>query len=126
MVRRQKAEGRMLALFADEAALPVMDMAARDLLLQGLGGAFALAFLVVVLLRFSGIDQGFLGLILLLVLVIFALCFTIMVAALTPGVAIKIVVGVVDALAAIAARLLSPRFLDYLESEPGDNKRKRA
>lgn len=116
----------MLALFADEAALPVMDMAARDLLLQGLGGAFALAFLVVVLLRFSGIDQGFLGLILLLVLVIFALCFTIMVAALTPGVAIKIVVGVVDALAAIAARLLSPRFLDYLESEPGDNKRKRA
>lgn len=83
----------------------------------GLAGAFTLA--MGVLLGFmlkSKIDHGFLGLIFLLALVVFAVTFSFLVAAATPGIAIKVAIAVIDGLFALGARLLSGRFLQYLES----------
>jgi len=83
----------------------------------GLGVAFTLT--VGVLLAFmskSNIDHGFLGLVFLLTMVVFAVAFSFLVAAATPGTAIKVTIAVIDGLFALAAKLLSGRFLQYLES----------
>lgn len=83
----------------------------------GLAGGF-LATLVAfcLLLFFSNIDHGFLGLILLLVLIIFLVAFSFLVAAATPSISTKIAIVVIDGALALGSKLVSDRFLVYLES----------
>jgi len=83
-----------------------------------LGGAFVLTLVVFCLLLFcSQIDHGFLGLILLLVLIVFAVTFSFLVAAATPSISTKVAIVFVDGCLALGTKLISSRFLDYLESE---------
>jgi hypothetical protein len=83
----------------------------------GLGGAFLIAMGVLVLfMAKSKIDHGFLGLMFLLTLVVFLVAFSFLVAASVPGYDIKIAVAVVDAFVLIANKLLSDRFIKYLET----------
>jgi hypothetical protein len=90
-----------------------------------LGGGFLLTLVAFsLLLFFSNIDHGFLGLILLLILVIFLVAFSFLVAAATPGISTKIAIVVIDGALALGSKLLSDRFLVYLESgdeEGADN-----
>jgi hypothetical protein len=62
------------------------------------------------------IDHGFLGLIVLLMLIFFLVAFSFLVAASAAGVDIKLAVVIVDALVLLGSKLLAPRFLQYLES----------
>jgi hypothetical protein len=55
----------------------------------------SLATLVILLVQ-SGIDHGFLGLIFLIILVVFLVAFSLLVAAATPGWSIKVAVAVFD------------------------------
>jgi hypothetical protein len=73
------------------------------------------------MLFYSKIDHGFLGLILLLVLVIFSVTFSFLVAAATPSISIKIAIAFIDGCLALGTKLLSGRFLDYLESGDDDD-----
>ncbi len=83
----------------------------------GLGVAFVLAMTVLVLFMIkSRIDHGFLGLMFLLTLVLFLVAFSFIVAASVPGYEIKVAVGVIDAFILVANKLLSDRFVIYLES----------
>ena len=85
---------------------------------RGLGCAFIITLVVICLMIFkSQIDHGFLGLILLLVLIIFSVNFSFLVAAPTTSISIKIAIVLIDGCLAIGSKLLSSRFLDYLESE---------
>jgi hypothetical protein len=68
----------------------------------------------------SKIDHGFLGLILLLVLVVFSVTFSFLVAAATPSISIKVAITLIDGCLTLGAKLLSSRFLDYLESDDDD------
>lgn len=83
----------------------------------GLGAAFlaTLATLLVLLWK-ANIDHGFLGLIFLLVIVLFIVAFSFVVAAATPGISIKIAVTLFSGILALGSKLLSDRFLKYLES----------
>jgi cobalamin biosynthesis protein CobD/CbiB len=63
------------------------------------------------------IDHGFLGLIFLLVVVMFLGALSFLVAAVTPGWSAKLAVTVFNGILAFGARMLSDRFLKYLESE---------
>ena len=83
----------------------------------GLGAAFlaTLATLLVLLWK-ANIDHGFLGLIFLLVIVLFIVAFSFVVAAATPGISIKVAVTVFSGILALGSKLLSDRFLKYLES----------
>lgn len=83
-----------------------------------LGVAFIASLIVCYLMLFSKIDHGFLGLIFLLVLVIFLVAFSFLVAAATSGISIKIAIVVIDGAFGLGTKLLSNRFLEYLESEP--------
>ena len=88
-----------------------------------LGGAFVITLVVFCLMFFYSkkICHGFLGLILLLVLVIFSVTFSFLVAAATPSISIKVAIVFIDGCLALGTKLLSGRFLDYLESD-GDEK----
>lgn len=83
----------------------------------GLGAAFlaTLATLLVLLWK-ANIDHGYLGLIFLLVIVLFIVAFSFVVAAATPGISIKVAVIVFSGILALGSKLLSDRFLKYLES----------
>ena len=84
----------------------------------GLGAAYLLTLVVLlVILWQSNIEHGFLGLIFLLTIVLFLVAFSFLVAAATPGISIKVAVTVFNGLLAFASKLLSDRFLKYLESE---------
>jgi hypothetical protein len=88
------------------------------LLALGLGIAFVLSLLtLIVILWQSGIDHGFLGLIFLIILVVFLVAMSLLVAAGTPGWSIKLAVTVFDGILAFGSKLISNRFLQYLESE---------
>jgi hypothetical protein len=88
------------------------------LLAWGVGIAFVLSLTtLVILLLQSGIDHGFLGLIFLIILVVFLVALSLMVAAATPGWTIKVAVTVFDGILAFGSKLVSDRFLEYLESE---------
>jgi hypothetical protein len=88
------------------------------MLAWGIGIAFVLSLIMlVILLVKSGIDHGFLGLIFLLILVVFLVAFSLLVAAATPGWSIKVAVTVFNGILAFGTRLISDRFLNYLESE---------
>jgi hypothetical protein len=94
-----------------------IDPAIWHWLALGLGIAFVLTLGVFVLLLFHAeIDHGFLGLIFLLIMVIFLIGFSFLVAAATPGISIKVAVTVFNGILAFASKLLSDRFLKYLES----------
>lgn len=85
----------------------------------GLGVAFLVTIGVITLFLFKGdseygIDQGFLGLMLLLTTIFYLVAFSFLVAASTKGLDIKVTVAVVDALVLIGSKLLAPRFIDYL------------
>ncbi len=83
----------------------------------GLCIAYLIAmWVIVVFMRISKIDHGFLGLMFLLSLVIFLIAFSFLVAASVPGSDIKVTVAVVDTYILIANQLLSDRFIKYLES----------
>jgi|SRR5712692_8078553 len=88
----------------------------------GLGAAFLATMAVVVVLiaraeKKSGIDQGFLGLILLLCTIFYLLGFSFLVAASVKGMDIKLAVVAVDALVLLGSKLLTPHFLEYLISD---------
>jgi hypothetical protein len=84
----------------------------------GVGISFVLCLLtLLVLLHKSGIDHGFLGLIFLLILVVFLVAFSFLVAAGTPGWSMKFAVTVFNGILAFGTKLISDRFLKYLESE---------
>jgi hypothetical protein len=88
------------------------------LLAWGVGIAFVLSLTtLVILLLQSGIDHGFLGLIFLIILVVFLVALSLLVAAATPGWTIKVAVTVFDGILAFGSKLVSDRFLEYLESE---------
>jgi hypothetical protein len=57
------------------------------------------------------------GLIFLLVMTIYLVAFSFLVAAATPSLAMKVAVTVFNGLLAFGSKLLSDRFLKYLESE---------
>jgi FtsH-binding integral membrane protein len=84
----------------------------------GLAVAFLITIIcIIVFMLFSQIDHGFLGLILLLTLIFFLIAFSFLVAASAQGVDIKIAVAIVDAFVVLGSKLLSDRFLQYLETE---------
>ena len=88
----------------------------------GLGTAFVVTIGMIVLFLFNadskyGIDQGFLGLILLLVTIFYMISFSFLVAASTKGLDIKFIVAAVDALVLFGSKLLAPDFLKYLNDE---------
>lgn len=68
-------------------------------------------------MRKSKIDHGFLGLMFLLSLVFFLVAFSFVVAASVPGYDIKVAVAVVNAFILVATKLLSDRFIKYLETD---------
>ena len=87
-----------------------------------LGVAFLLTIGIIVLFVAKGdtdygIDQGFLGLIVLLTTIFYLIGFSFLVAASTKGLDIKLLVAAVDALVLIGSKLLAPDFLKYLQSE---------
>jgi formate/nitrite transporter FocA (FNT family) len=85
----------------------------------GLGASFVIAFIVILIFLYkSKIDHGFLGLIFLLTLVIYLMAFSFLIAAATQGITIKLSVVFFDGVVAFASKLISDRFLKYLESEP--------
>jgi hypothetical protein len=92
----------------------------------GLGAAFAITIVVIVLLflhsafaknQENTIDLGFLGLIVLLVTIFYMIAFSFLVAASTKGLDIKLLVAAVDAFVLIGGKLLAPEFLRYLNDE---------
>ncbi len=84
----------------------------------GLGLAFVITWAVFALLLFRAeIDHGFLGLIFLINTVLFIVAFTFLLAAATPGISIKVAVALFNGLLAFGSKLISDRFLTYLESE---------
>ena len=84
----------------------------------GLGAAFLATLITLLTLLWKDrIDHGFVGLILLLVIVLFTVAFSFLVAAATPGISIKIAVTVFSGILALGSKLLSERFLKYLESK---------
>jgi hypothetical protein len=107
-------DAALAALGANEAPM------ATDLwrvLASGIGIAFVLSLVtLLVLLSQSEIDHGFLGLIFLLILVVFLVAFSLLVAAATPGWSIKVAVTVFNGILAFGTKLISDRFLQYLES----------
>jgi hypothetical protein len=105
----------MDTILADEN---VMDPSIWKVLGYCLGAAFVASLIMCYLMMFGKIDHGFLGLIFLLVLVIFLAAFSFLVAAITPGISIKVAITVIDGAFALGTKLLSNRFLEYLESEP--------
>jgi hypothetical protein len=106
-----------MALLVDPQPLTAIDPEIWRWCAIGLGGAFTLTVgVLLAFMRCSTIDHGFLGLMLLISLVVFAVTFSFLVAAATPGVAIKVAIVVIEGLLALGTKLLSARFLDYLES----------
>jgi hypothetical protein len=88
----------------------------------GIGLAFILSLITIVfILKADRIDHGFLGLIFLLVHVIFLFLLSLLIAAATPGFSIKLAVAIFDGILALGTKLTSDRFLDYLESGPGED-----
>lgn len=84
----------------------------------GVGIAFLLSLVtLIVLLERASIDHGFLGLIFLIIMVVFLVALSLLVAAATPGWTIKLSVTVFNGILAFGTRLISDRFLTYLESE---------
>jgi hypothetical protein len=83
----------------------------------GLGVSFIITFIVILFFLYkSNIDHGFLGLILLLTLVIYLMAFSFLIAAATQGISIKLSVVFFNGVLAFASKLMSDRFLKYLES----------
>jgi hypothetical protein len=95
----------------------------------GLGIAFITTIGIIVLFVYTGdrgeasIDQGFLGLILLLTSIFYLIGFSFLVAASTKGVDIKLMVAAVDGVVLLGGKLLAPNFLRYLNDEPIDGPR---
>lgn len=83
----------------------------------GLGTGFAMAMAYLVILAFQEVDKGYIGLILLLVIIFFLIAFSFLVAASTSGISIKIAVGVVDAFVLLGSKLLAPNFLIYVSDD---------
>lgn len=95
--------------------METLDPNVQTALMWGLGGAFLLSLLVLVLFMFvSDIHQGLLGLIFLLDLIFFLIAFSIIIAAATPGWSVRLSIAIIDAVVAISTRLLSKTFLDWL------------
>lgn len=106
-----------MILLGDSQPLASIDPEIGRWYALGLGVAFTLAVGVLLAFMFkSKIDHGFLGLMFLLTLVVFAVAFSFLVAAVTPGIAIKVAIAAIDGILALGAKLLSGRFLQYLES----------
>ncbi len=100
-----------------QIAFAALDSSARGWFGVGLGAAFLLSLAaIVIFMRMSDVDHGFLGLIFLLTIIVFLIAFSFLVAASVAGADIKIAVAVTDALVLIGSKLLTPRFLKYLES----------
>jgi uncharacterized membrane protein len=88
------------------------------LLAYGLGAAFVLTWVVyLAVLHKADIDHGFMGLIFLLVMVVYLVAFSFLVAAATPSLSMKVAITVFNGVLAFGSKLLSDRFLKYLESE---------
>lgn len=101
----------------DGPGIPPMDPELWRRCSTGLGLAFLLTLGVLLVFMFkSRIDHGFLGLILLLTMIVFAVSFSFLIAAATPGIAIKVGIAVIDGLLALAAKLLTGPFIGYLKS----------
>jgi cobalamin biosynthesis protein CobD/CbiB len=84
----------------------------------GLGAAFVATIATVLMLLWkSEIDHGLLGLIFLIVIVLFTVAFSFIVAAATPGFSIKVAATVFSGILTLGSKLLSDRFLDYLGSD---------
>jgi hypothetical protein len=83
----------------------------------GLGGGFAVTMVYLAILAFQDVDKGYIGLILLLVIIFFLIAFSFLVAAATPGISIKVAVGIVDAFVLIGSKLLAPNFLMYVSTD---------
>jgi len=110
-------QGIGMTLVVDSQPLAPIDPGIWRWCALGLGAAFTLTLGVLLAFMFkSKIDHGFLGLMFLLTLLVFAVAFSFLVAAATPGIAIKVAIAVIDGLFALGAKLLSGRFLQYLES----------
>lgn len=93
----------------------VLDASARDWFGIGLGVGFLVVMSYLVLLQQKkDFDHGWIGLMLLLIIIFFLVAFSFLVAASTPGYGIKIAVAVVDAFVLIGSKLLAPDFLIYL------------
>lgn len=104
--------------FADILSENPVDPEIWRMLAYGLGASFLAILAVYLILLFKAeIDHGFLGLILLLIMVIYLIAFSFLIAAATPGISIKIAVTVFNGILAFGSRLISDRFLKYLESE---------
>jgi hypothetical protein len=86
----------------------------------GLGGGFAVTMVYLAILAFQDVDKGYIGLILLLVIIFFLIAFSFLVAAATPSVSIKVAVCVVDAFVLIGSKLLAPNFLIYVAVDDDD------
>jgi hypothetical protein len=100
-----------------EGIASVLDQTSIAWFSLGLGAAFAITMLCIMLFMFfSYIDHGFLGLIILLSIIFFLIGFSFLVAASAKGLDIKVAVMAVDALVLLGSKLLAPRFLEYLES----------
>lgn len=111
-------KGEETTMLIDSGSLAPMDPTLWRCCAVGLGVAFALTLcLLLAFMLWSRIDHGFLGLILLLTLIVFAVTFSFLIAAGTPGIGIKIVIALIDGLLAVAAKLLSGPFLNYLKSD---------
>jgi hypothetical protein len=87
------------------------------ILAWGVGIGFTLSLIMlVVLLERAEIDHGFLGLIFLITLVVFLVSLSFLVAAATPGWSIKVAVTILNGILTFGSKLISDRFLRYLES----------
>jgi hypothetical protein len=88
------------------------------ILAWGVGLAFVMSIgTLLILLVKAEIDHGFLGLIFLIILVVFLVALSFLVAAATPGWSIKAAITVFNGILAFGSKLISDRFLKYLESE---------
>ncbi len=106
-----------MTMLVDSAPLTLMEPSLWKYCAMGVGIAFALTLcLLLAFMLKSRIDHGFLGLIVLLTLVVFDVKLSFLIAAGTPGVAIKVAIAAIDGLLALAAKLLSGPFLNYLKS----------
>jgi hypothetical protein len=99
-----------------------LDVAVGRMYAVGLAGAFIVTFGVIVLFllradRETGIDTGFLGLIVLLCSIFYLIAFSFLIAVSVKGLDAKLAVGIIDGLVLFGSKLLAPRFLTYLESE---------
>lgn len=87
-------------------------------LAYGTGAAFVLSLATLTTLLWRArIDHGFLGLIFIVILIVFLVIVSFLVAAATPGWSIKLAVTLFNGILAFGSRFVSDRFLQYLESE---------